>query len=232
MFLDKFYPKKYVRSIYSINLKKFYKQGYRGILFDIDNTLVPHGAAANDKAVNFFKKLRKIGFKVCLISNNKEERVRPFADAVEAPYICDARKPSTKNYIEAMNIIGTDIEETIFVGDQVFTDVFGANRANMYTILVKQINPKEEIQIVLKRYLERIVLYFYVRRDRKELRKANKKYNKKRMLSLGIKKKLHIGKDASKKNIQDKGAESVECMEGVENINSVENKEIQNENNV
>ena len=91
-----------------------------------------------------------------------------------------------------MNIMGTDINETIFVGDQLFTDVFGANRANMYTILVRQINPKEEIQIVLKRYLEKIVLFFYVRRDRKKLRKENKIYNKKRSLALKLKKiKIH-----------------------------------------
>ena len=87
MFFEKFYPKKYVRSIYSINLKKYYKMGYRGILFDIDNTLVPHGAAATEKSINFFEKLRKTGFSFCLISNNKEERVKPFADAVGAPYI-------------------------------------------------------------------------------------------------------------------------------------------------
>lgn len=191
MFLERFYPKKYVRSIYTINWKKYYKMGYRGILFDIDNTLVPHGAAATEKSIHFFNKLRKLGFKFCLISNNKEERVKPFATAVGAPYICDAHKPSTKNYIEAMNVMGVeDIEETIFVGDQLFTDVFGGNRANMYTILVKQINEKEEIQIVLKRYLEKIVLFFYVRRDRKKLRKEKRQYNKRRLLWLRKKNKM------------------------------------------
>ena len=83
-----------------------------------------------------------------------------------------------------------DIEETIFVGDQLFTDVFGGNRANMYTILVKQINEKEEIQIVLKRYLEKIVLFFYVRRDRKKLRKEKRQYNKRRLLWLRKKNKM------------------------------------------
>lgn len=200
MFLEKFYPKKYVRSIYSINLKKYYKMGYRGILFDIDNTLVPHGAAATEKSINFFEKLRKIGFSFCLISNNKEERVKPFADAVGAPYICDAHKPSTKSYIDAMNIMGTDMEETIFVGDQLFTDVFGGNRANMYTILVRKINEKEEIQIVLKRYLEKIVLYFYVRRDRKKLKKENKQYNKKRLSILKSKKKRRVNKNQKEVN--------------------------------
>lgn len=189
MFLEKFYPKKYVRSIYSINLKKYYRLGYRAFLFDIDNTLVPHGAKATEKSVKFFNKLRKMDFKFCLISNNNEERVRPFAETVDAPYIYNAHKPSTKNYLDALEMMGVYADETIFVGDQLFTDVFGGNRANLYTILVRQINPKEEIQIVLKRYLEKIVLFFYVRRDRKKLRKENKKYHKRRMMALKQKKR-------------------------------------------
>ncbi len=186
---ERFYPKKIVRSVYSINFKRYYKQGFRGILFDIDNTLVPHGQKADDKTIKFFKKLREIGFRFCLISNNNEERVKPFADAVGAPYIFDAHKPSTKNYNAAIEIMGTYIEETIFVGDQVFTDVFGGNRVNMYTILVRPIHPKEEIQIIIKRYFESIVMWSYARRDRKKLRKENKKYNKKRLLDLKRKKK-------------------------------------------
>lgn len=185
MLLKRFFPKKVARSVYYINFKKYYnKQGYRGILFDIDNTLVPHGEKADEKAVNFFQRLRDIGFKFCLISNNKEERVKPFADAVGAPYIFDAHKPSVSAYNAAMELIGTDLDETIFVGDQVFTDVFGANRANMYTILVRPIHQKEEFQIVLKRYLEKIVMWRYVRQDKKKLGKEKKQYNMARLLRL------------------------------------------------
>ena len=189
MFFNKFFPKKVVRSTYSINFKKYYKNGYKGVLFDIDNTLVPHGEAADDKAIKFFQKLRDIGFKFCLISNNKEERVRTFADKVGAPYIYDAHKPSTEGYNKAMDIIGTDVNETIFVGDQVFTDVFGGNRASLYTILVRPIHHKEEIQIVLKRYIEQPILFFYKMRDRKKLKKENKQYNKRRLKLLAIKRK-------------------------------------------
>ena len=109
-----------------------------------------------------------MGMKTCLLSNNKEPRVRSFADQVDSPYIYKAGKPSVKNYRKAMERMGTDEKNTIFVGDQLFTDVYGANRSGIYGILVKPINPKEEIQIVLKRYLEANVLYFY----RKSLKKA------------------------------------------------------------
>ena len=68
-----------------------------------------------------------------------------------------------KNYNRAVEEMGLCKEEVLFVGDQLFTDVYGANRAGIYGILVKPINPKEEIQIVLKRYLEAVVLHFYKR---------------------------------------------------------------------
>lgn len=197
-FIRKFYPKKIVRSTYSINFKKYYKNGYRGVLFDIDNTLVPHGEAADEKAINFFKKLNKLGFSYCLISNNKMERVKSFADAVGAPYIYDAHKPSIEAYNEAMKLMGTDIHDTIFVGDQVFTDVYGANRAEIYTILVRPIHPKEEIQIVLKRYLEKPILFFYKRRDRRKLKRENKQYNKRRLKFLAIKRNKKNSEDIDK----------------------------------
>lgn len=165
--LKRFYPNGYADSSYAINYEELYKRGYRGILFDIDNTLVSHGAKADERAKELINKLKKIGFKVCLISNNKEERVRTFNDDVLVEYIYDAHKPSTKGYQKAMETIGTHKENTIFIGDQIFTDVFGANRAGLKTILVKPIHPKEEIQIVLKRYLEKIVLFFYLRKRNK-----------------------------------------------------------------
>ena len=148
-------------SAYKIDYQKYYDEGYRGILFDIDNTLVPHGAPADNKAIKLFKKLREIGFDTCLISNNKDPRVKPFAEKVGSRYICNAHKPSRKNYNRAFKLMNTEKENTLFVGDQLFTDVYGANRVGMHTILTKPINPKEEIQIVLKRYLEKIVLLTY-----------------------------------------------------------------------
>ena len=80
---------------------------------------------------------------------------------MQSPYIYKAGKPWVKNYNRAVEQMGLTKEEVLFVGDQLFTDVYGANRAGIYGILVKPINPKEEIQIVLKRYLEKIVLHFY-----------------------------------------------------------------------
>lgn len=166
--LQRFYPNEYLDSTYVIDFDKLYEEGYRGIIFDIDNTLVPHGAPADERAKKLFAHLKELGYHCMLLSNNKEPRVKMFNDAVNVSYIYKAGKPATKNYLKAMEELETTTENTLFVGDQIFTDVYGANRAGIRTILVKPIHPKEEIQIVLKRYLEKIVLHFYKRKRKKE----------------------------------------------------------------
>ena len=163
---ERFFPDAYMDSTYVIDFEKLYKEGIRGVIFDIDNTLVPHGAPADERAIRLFARLRSIGLDYCLISNNQLPRVKPFADAVQAKFVEDAYKPSRKNYLKAMKLMHVDLDSCIFVGDQIFTDVYGAKRCGMRTILVKPLHPKEEIQIVLKRYLEKIVLYFYQKEKR------------------------------------------------------------------
>lgn len=155
------YPGEYIESTYRIDFDKLYENGYRGVIFDIDNTLVPHGAPADEQAISLFTHLKELGFSCMLLSNNKEPRVKPFAEAVGAQYVYKAGKPKPSGYRNAMQQLGTDITNTLFVGDQIFTDVVGANLAGIRTILVKPIHPKEEIQIVLKRFLEKPVIGCY-----------------------------------------------------------------------
>ena len=166
--LQRFYPDAEVDSAYNIDYEGLYQAGYRGIIFDIDNTLVPHGAPADERAVGLFERLHGLGYQVMLLSNNKEPRVKMFCDAVVgAGYIFKAGKPGRAGYEQAMRQMGTTNRNTIFVGDQLFTDIWGAKRTGIRTFLTKPIHPKEEIQIVLKRYLERIVLFFYHRKKQK-----------------------------------------------------------------
>ena len=131
-----FYPDEYVASTYVLDFEKMYREGCRGLVFDIDNTLVPHGAPADERAICLFDRLRSIGFDTCLISNNQEPRVKPFAEKVQSKYVFNAHKPSTKNYIKAMELMQTD---------------------------------RGKIQIVLKRYLEKIVLHFYKKENEKRM---------------------------------------------------------------
>lgn len=161
--LERFYPDFYLDSAYEIDYEGYYRKGYRGVIFDIDNTLVPHGAPADRRSIELFRRLEEIGFESVLLSNNKEPRVKMFNDAVHSRYIYKAGKPSPRNYIRAMELMHTGPETTMFVGDQLFTDVWGAKKAGIRTWLVKPIHPREEMQIVLKRRLEWIVLFFYKR---------------------------------------------------------------------
>lgn len=156
-----FYPGEYLESTYAIDFDRLYQAGYRGVIFDIDNTLVPHGAPADERAIALFSHLKELGYTCMLLSNNKEPRVKMFNDAVHVSYIYKAGKPNPANYRKAMEKMGTTADNTIFVGDQIFTDVMGANLAGIRTILVKPIHPKEEIQIVLKRLIEKPVLFAY-----------------------------------------------------------------------
>ena len=166
-----FYPDMDVDSTYEIDFKTLYEKGYRGIIFDIDNTLVPHGEPADTRALELFAGLKDMGYQTMLLSNNKEPRVKGFADAVESPYIFRANKPSRAGYEKAMEQMGTTKENTVFVGDQLFTDVWGAKRTGILSYLVKPIHPKEEIQIVIKRRLEWVVLYFYRKQKNREEKK-------------------------------------------------------------
>lgn len=166
--LERFYPDHMRDSAYEIEYEELYGKGYRGIIFDIDNTLVPHGAEADRRAIELFERLHGMGFQTILLSNNKEPRVKTFSDKVRSQYIFRAGKPGRAGYEAAMKRMGTTRENTLFVGDQLFTDVWGAKRIGIVTYLVKPIHPKEEIQIVLKRRLERIVLYFYRKKKKDE----------------------------------------------------------------
>ena len=165
---ERFYPDVYLDSAYDIDYESLYEQGYRGIIFDIDNTLVPHGAPADERSIALFERLRQIGYESMLLSNNKEPRVKSFNDKVGSRYIYKANKPFPENYQKAMEQMKTTPATTLFVGDQLFTDVWGAKKAGIKTYLTKPIHPKEEIQIVLKRILEKVVLFFYKRKCKAE----------------------------------------------------------------
>lgn len=155
------YPDEYLDSTYEIDFEQLYEDGYRGVIFDIDNTLVPHGAPADERSKKLLNYLRDRGFKIVLLSNNTKTRVDMFNEELHLDTIPRGAKPLLKGYKRAMEIMGTSKENTFFVGDQLFTDVWGAKRLGIRSILVKPINAKEEIQIVLKRKLENIVMKEY-----------------------------------------------------------------------
>jgi len=161
--MHNFYPDRFFDKKEDIPFEEYYEQGFRGVIFDIDNTLVPHDAPADESAIAFIQKLKKMGYQICLLSNNDEKRVSSFNELLQVHYIHKANKPFRSGYERAMQLLETDLEHTIFVGDQIFTDVWGARRIGMFSILLDPINPKEEIQIILKRIPEKFIKRNYRR---------------------------------------------------------------------
>lgn len=180
---ERFFPDTTVSSTYAIDYEKLYEEGYRGILFDIDNTLVEHGKEATEQAKRLFSRLKKIGYECCLISNNKKKRVHSFNEKIGVHTVFNAHKPAKKGYFYAMELMNTRPENTIFVGDQLFTDIFGAKRIGLKNFLVSDYE-KEEIQIVLKRKLEKIVLHEYRAKNAKKRGRNDAKRNGRKNISI------------------------------------------------
>ena len=166
-----FYPGAYEKNAYRIDYRNYYGRGYRGLIFDIDNTLVGDNAPADERSRSLVDGLKALGYRVMIVSNNCEERVKTFADALGASYVFKADKPSKKGYLEAAQKMGCKRDEVLVIGDQLFTDIWGANRSGMHSVLVGKIHFKERPHIYLKRLLELPIkaLYFIKRRRERAL---------------------------------------------------------------
>ena len=128
-------------SIYHIPVEGLARRGIKLLLADLDNTLVPYGVPLPDeKLKNWRDELHAYGITLFVLSNNRHEsRPRVFSEGLDVPYIGHAGKPYKKSFLRAMEQMRVTKEQTAIVGDQIFTDVLGGNRAGVTTILVKPI---------------------------------------------------------------------------------------------
>ena len=134
-----FYPDCYVEDVFSIDYEKLMAMGFKALILDIDNTLVPHGDDSTPVIDDLFNSLHAMGWKTLLLSNNNRERIERFMANFNSLYIEQAGKPSPACYHHAVEMLGVEPKEVVVIGDQVFTDILGANRAGLSNILVKYI---------------------------------------------------------------------------------------------
>lgn len=155
-----FYPKLYVPSIMEIKPGLIKDLGLKGVIFDLDNTIVRRDSDdAPPEVLELILELREEGLKLGIVSNNSRRRVGAIAAQMEIPSIHRAVKPFGRPFRQALELLGTSPQETALVGDQVFTDIFGGNMAGMYTILVVPMEGKEFWATrLISRHLEKIVL--------------------------------------------------------------------------
>jgi uncharacterized protein len=158
--LEKFVPSLYISSIYEIDLPALQATGVKGIITDLDNTLVAWTERlATPEVVQWLDEVRDTyGIKVTIVSNNKEVRVAEFAAPLKVPHIAHARKPRRDAFDRAMAQMGTAPHETVVIGDQLFTDILGGNRKGLYTILVIPIHDREWAGTKVLRFMERRLL--------------------------------------------------------------------------
>ncbi len=158
------YPKEYISSVYEMSAEKIKRLGMDTVVFDIDNTLVPYWIKTPDeKLTGYFRSLEKAGIKTAVLSNSREERSKVFCAVTSMPYVYRAGKPGRKGFNALMAKIGSVPEKTVIMGDQIFTDVWCGNRAGAYSVLVKQVSPKDELITAPKRPFEKIIVKMYLR---------------------------------------------------------------------
>lgn len=166
--LERLYPKREIESVYGFDFRKAYDEGVRGLIFDIDNTLVPHDAPADARYEGLARNLTAMGFRLMIVSNNSAPRVEAFTRETGIPFICNAKKPSPKGYLNACKQMGVPPEKTLFFGDQIFTDIWGANNAGIESILVRPLDLSTDLlKIRFKRLLEKPVLWAWHRRQKR-----------------------------------------------------------------
>lgn len=148
-------PSLAVSSLADIDLKRLWDEGKRGIVLDLDNTIAPwQQNSLTDQARDFIKKALNLGYRICLISNASRTRTGMIAGRYGIPFVAPAFKPLKRPFLLAMEKMGLTKDQIIVVGDQLFTDVWGGNRANFYTILTPPLDRKEFLWTRIMRIAE------------------------------------------------------------------------------
>ncbi len=164
---EAFYPDIYVESINKITAEILEGNKIKGIILDIDNTLVPnHVADADENAVKWIEAMKSKGFKLCIVSNGAKKRVIRFNERLKLYAVHRAMKPVREAFLKAGRHMELKGEQIAVVGDQIFTDIYGGNRAGMLTILVKPIDMREGRMVRLKRVFEKMILRRYAERTK------------------------------------------------------------------
>lgn len=154
-----FYPKGYFNKVSEITVEYIKENGIKGVILDVDNTLIDYYKNISDETIIWVNILRQNGIKMCIVSNsNKKDKVKEVAGKLGMEYIYFGMKPLKRGFKKAKKILDlNDSNEIAVVGDQIFTDVIGANRMKMHSILVDPIEEKDIWITLLKRPIENYI---------------------------------------------------------------------------
>lgn len=159
-----FYPNEYFKKVSDISYEYLVKNKIKGLILDVDNTLIDYYKNMSEDTLKWASKLKNKGIKMCILSNsNKVEKVKEVAKKLDLEYIYFGMKPFKKGFIKAQNILNLNADNIAVVGDQIFTDVIGANRMKMHSILVEPIEEKDIFITLIKRPIENYIKNKYIK---------------------------------------------------------------------
>ena len=173
--MDNFVPDMYQKSIYFINYEKLLDDGIKCLLFDLDNTCVPYKIKeANDKLVELFDNLKDMGFKLIIFSNATRKRIAPFKKKLNVDCLARAHKPSRRSFMKIIKLFNYDLSEVAIIGDQLYKDILGGNKAGIMTILVNPMSMDD--MIITKLIFRRLEKIKYKQLSSKKLLVRGKYY--------------------------------------------------------
>lgn len=162
------YPKLYLNSVKEISLELLNQYNLKGLILDVDNTLITYNKNMPEGIQEWINQLKQANISLCIVSNsNNKEKVEKVAEKLDIPYIYFAKKPFKSGFIKAKKILNLNVEQIGVVGDQILTDVIGANRMGMFSILVKPIEEKDIWITRIKRPLENKIIKNYIQNKKK-----------------------------------------------------------------
>lgn len=160
-------PRHTVEFVTQIDIAHLQRQGIRGLLLDLDNTLVAWNSAILDHSIErWLTEAKASSLSLCMVTNAKPKRVHDIIEPLDIPYVALARKPMLRGFRRAMSLLGTAPAETAMIGDQIFTDVLGANMLGLYSILIQLPDPREQWWMKGTRKLEQWVMKNHKPMDR------------------------------------------------------------------
>ena len=162
----KFVPEYYFKTFDEASADFLLSIGVKGIVLDVDNTLEPYeNPLPGEHVKKWLSELREQGISAAIVSNNGGERINLFNSELGLPVYYKAKKPFKKNVLNAMKDMGTNKENTVLMGDQVFTDVWAAHNTGLRAILVPPIKDKTDVLTRFKRLLEKPIMRLYKKRN-------------------------------------------------------------------
>lgn len=165
------YPKEYLNSVKDISIDFLNQNKIKGIILDVDNTLITLEKKMPDGVIEWVENMKKSGIKLCIVSNsNHKEKVEGVAKKIDVPFIFFAKKPLKSGFRRAQKLMELNSENIAAVGDQIFTDVIGANRCKMFSVLVKPIEEKDYLITRIKRPIEKMIVNKYLKTKNKNKR--------------------------------------------------------------